>query len=185
MLIVNKWGAGGAVVVAGTDRVMGIEAEISQASPEDTEVIVYIYLAARHASMPYLPDLQSDEETRAWFARRPKKFWVARCEGEIVGYMYLHERMPDHLHERMLDDLYILPDWQGRGIGSSLLAKAKSLSPLRIELSTFQRNTKAKTFYEAHGFRRVGCTNGQNEEGEPDVQYEWTGRSSSESCFDE
>jgi hypothetical protein len=94
VLIVNKWGAG-TVVVAGTDRAMGIEAEISQARPEDTEVIVNIYLAARRASMPYLPDLQSDEETRAWFARRPKKFWVARCEGEIVGYMYLHERTPD------------------------------------------------------------------------------------------
>jgi GNAT superfamily N-acetyltransferase len=157
---------------------LDIETEISPARPEDTEVIVNIHLAARRESMPYLPEFVPDEEIYDWFTRRPRNFWVARCEGKIVGYMYLHEG-------GMLDDLYVLPDWQGRGVGSSLLAKAKSLSPLRIELSTFQRNTKAKTFYEAHGFCRVGCTNGQNQEGEPDVQYEWTGRRSSERCFDE
>jgi ribosomal protein S18 acetylase RimI-like enzyme len=39
---------------------------------------------------------------------------------------------------------------------------------------TFQRNESASAFYEAHGFRIVDLNDGsRNEEGEPDVLYEW------------
>ena len=37
----------------------------------------------------------------------------------------------------------------------------------------FQRNSNARAFYEAQGFRAVGYTDGRNEENEPDVKYEW------------
>jgi RimJ/RimL family protein N-acetyltransferase len=50
----------------------------------------------------------------------------------------------------------------------------KTLSPNRLTLSTFQRNAKARAFNEAHGFRPVGFTDGDNDANEPDVQYEWT-----------
>ena len=49
------------------------------------------------------------------------------------------------------------------------------LSPNRLVLRTFQRNAAARAFYEAHGFHAVGCTDGCNEEREPDVQYVWDG----------
>jgi ribosomal protein S18 acetylase RimI-like enzyme len=94
---------------------------------------------------------------------RPAAWWVARWEGQIVGYMLVHGEDLDHL--------YVRPGWQRRGIGRALLAKAKALSPQRLVLWTFQRNAAARAFYEAHGFRVVGCSDGRNEEGEPDVQY--------------
>jgi GNAT superfamily N-acetyltransferase len=72
-----------------------------------------------------------------------------------------------------LDHLYVRPGWQRRGGGLSLLTKAKALSPRRLELRTFQRNINARAFYEAQGFCAVAYTDGQNEENEPDVQYEW------------
>ena len=121
--------------------------------------------------MPYLPGLHTEDEIRGWFTRRvqevPDGFRVARSAGRPVGYIFLFEDK--------LDDLYVLPDWQGRGVGSALLATAKSLSPQRLELSTFQQNMRARAFYEARDFREVGRTDGMNEEGLPDVQYEWTG----------
>ena len=83
----------------------------------------------------------------------------------VAAYMLLKSENLDHL--------YVLPRWQGHGLGSALLDKAKALSPARLLLWTFQRNGKARAFYEARGFRSVRSTSGDNEEGEPDVLYEW------------
>jgi len=74
-----------------------------------------------------------------------------------------------------LDHPYVRPGWQRRRIGLALLTTAEALSPQRLELWTFQRNTNARAFDEAHGFRAVAYTDECNEENEPDVKYEWTG----------
>jgi ribosomal protein S18 acetylase RimI-like enzyme len=65
-----------------------------------------------------------------------------------------------------LDHLLVHPGTQGRGVGSALLHKARSLSPRRVALVTFQRNESARAFYEKHGFRPLRFTAGENEEGE-------------------
>lgn len=92
---------------------------------------------------------------------------MVRDQGQVAAYMLIDGEDLDHL--------YVAPSFQGRGFGSALLAKAKALSPHRLELRAFRRNQRARTFYEAHGFRAIGQTEGANEEGEPDIQYEWTG----------
>ena len=38
----------------------------------------------------------------------------------------------------------------------------------------FQKNEGARRFYERHGFTAVEWTDGDNEEGAPDVRYRWT-----------
>ena len=143
--------------------------EIREAEPGDAPEIAEIHLAARREAMPYLRRAHTDGETRDYFARvvgdRPSAWWVARIGHEIVGYMLIDGADLDHL--------YVRPGWQRRGIGLSLLTKAKALSPQRLELWTFQRNANARGFYEAHGFRAVACTDGRNKESEPDVKYEW------------
>jgi ribosomal protein S18 acetylase RimI-like enzyme len=143
--------------------------DIIEAQPADAAAIAAIHIEARRMAMPYLPQPHTEAEILGWFASivgdRAAAWWVARCNDVVVGYMLLDGDD--------LDDLYVHPDCQGRGIGSRLLETAKSLNPRRLALSTFQRNTRAQAFYEAHGFRAVGQTDGRNEEGEPDVQYEW------------
>ncbi len=43
-----------------------------------------------------------------------------------------------------------------------------------MQLWTFQRNARARRFYEARGFVPVEATDGsRNEEKEPDVRYLW------------
>jgi GNAT superfamily N-acetyltransferase len=135
----------------------------------DVPEIAEIHLAARREAMPYLFRPHSDDETRDYFARvvgdRAGAWWVARIDDRTVGYMLIDGEMLDHL--------YVRPGWQRRGVGLALLDKAKTLSPQRLVLWTFQRNANARAFYEAHGFRAVAWTDGDNEENEPDVQYEW------------
>jgi GNAT superfamily N-acetyltransferase len=126
---------------------------VALAEAADSAAIADIHLSARRAAMPHLRRAFTDAQTRDWFSRvvgiRPHTWWLARVDRVVVGYC------------------------QGRGIGTMLLNKAKSLSPHRLALSTFEINTKARAFYEARGFEAVGFTDGQNEEMEPDVQYVW------------
>jgi GNAT superfamily N-acetyltransferase len=73
-----------------------------------------------------------------------------------------------------IDQLYVLPEAQGRGTGSALLQVAQRAFD-RLQLWTFQRNEKARRFYEAKGFALVEETDGaDNEEKEPDARYLWT-----------
>jgi GNAT superfamily N-acetyltransferase len=142
---------------------------IEEPEAGDARAIAEIHLVARREAMPYLRRPHTDDETREWFARivgdRRAAWWVARAGPEVVAYMLI-----DGEH---LDHLYVGPSWQRRGVGLSLLNKAKALSPRRLGLWTFQRNANARAFYEAHGFRAVARTDGRNEENEPDVKYEW------------
>lgn len=72
-----------------------------------------------------------------------------------------------------IDQLYVLPGHQGRGIGRALVALAKARWP-ELQLWAFQRNLPARRFYEANGFVIVRETDGAaNEEREPDILYRW------------
>src|SRR6516164_7098574 len=110
--------------------------EIREEEPGDASDIAEIHLAAR---LPYVHRPHTDDETRDYFGRvvgdRPSAWWVARIGDEIVGYMLIDGENLDHLCVR--------PGWQRRGIGLSLLNRAKALSPRRLELWTFQRNANA------------------------------------------
>ena len=52
----------------------------------------------------------------------------------------------------------MLPEMQGRGIGACLLEAGVGRFPPRTEfvLRVEQDNTRARRFYEAHGFRHAG-----------------------------
>ncbi len=72
-----------------------------------------------------------------------------------------------------VDQLYVATSEQGRGIGSRMLRLAQDSSDQPLQLWAFQRNTRARSFYEGRGFVEVRRTDGDNEEREPDVLYRW------------
>ena len=120
--------------------------------------------------MPWLPELHDDADTRAWVAESvlaEAAVWVAVDDaGSVAGFLAL-------AGDR-LEQLYVAPQRQGRGVGSRLLLKARELSPAGLRLFTFARNQRARDFYEARGFVAVAVSDGAaNEEGEPDVLYAW------------
>lgn len=63
----------------------------------------------------------------------------------------------------------------GKGLGKALLDHAKDLTR-RLCLWTFDANTGAQRFYEREGFKAVRRTDGDNEEGLPDILYRWEAR---------
>jgi putative acetyltransferase len=91
---------------------------------------------------------------------------VAEADRIVLGFIAL---LCDHI-----DHLYIAPAYQHRRIGDKLLAIAQELHPDGLTLWTFQRNARARRFYEARGFVASEFTDGlRNEEGQPDVLYTW------------
>jgi GNAT superfamily N-acetyltransferase len=143
---------------------------IERAVIADAAEIATLYLASRADALPGLRRVHSDEAVRAWIRTvmlTQGETWAARLDRRIVGFMTLVGED--------LEQLYLLPGHYRRGIGSMLLAQAKALSSGQLRLFTFRRNERARAFYEAHGFRIVDLNDGsRNEEGEPDVLYEWT-----------
>lgn len=149
---------------------MAAEVTIRRAVIDEAETIADLWLRSRAASVPAIPPpVHTDDEVRRHFSEVlvPKReTWIAEAaSGEIVGVLVLHDAW--------LDQLYIDPAWTGRGIGSRLLELAKIRRPEGLGLWAFQANGGALAFYERHGFIEVDSTDDDNEEGAPDVRYEW------------
>lgn len=89
---------------------------------------------------------------------------LALMDDKVVGMIAYNERE--------ISQLYIHIDYQGMGIGQTLLEVAKEQSTGRLTLYTFEVNKKAQRFYEMHGFKIIG-RGYENEEKLPDILYEW------------
>jgi ribosomal protein S18 acetylase RimI-like enzyme len=142
---------------------------LRRAGPTDAQAIAALLRHTFRVSLPFLPELHTPEQD-LWFVREQMlvkdEVWLAEDDEQaLLGFVAFREGWIDHL--------YVHPDHQGQGIGELLLRK-----PLRYRqarrLWTFQKNARARAFYEKHGFQLVELTDGQsNEEKEPDALYEW------------
>ncbi len=72
-----------------------------------------------------------------------------------------------------IDQLYVHPDYQRRGIGKALLDFARERSPEHVWLYTLQVNVHARAFYEKNGFTAEKFGVSPLPESEPDVEYHW------------
>jgi len=142
-----------------------------RAGPQDAAAVAATWLRSRHASVPAIPHpVHTDDEVTEWFATvvlPERETWVIDCDGAVVALLVLEPGW--------IDQLYVDPDCTRRGLGSRLLAVAKAASPGGLDLWTFRSNAGARRFYERHGFVAVATTDGDNEEGAPDVRYSWPG----------
>lgn len=145
--------------------------EIRKARAADVAEVAELFIASQAEAVPFLANLHTAQETRAFIANQVFQqcdVWVAVEGSRIVGMLALNEGHLDHL--------YLLPGFYRRGIGTLLLEKAKELSPRKLTLYAFQRNSRARAFYEHHGFVAAEFGDGSaNEAGEPDILYEWQG----------
>lgn len=141
---------------------------VRRATSQDAAEVADVFITSQGEALPFLRALHSDEETVAFITEdvfTKDDVWVAVENARIVGMLALAETHVDHL--------YLLPTHYRRGIGTKLLSKAKELQP-RLTLYAFAVNTRARAFYEHHGFTAIEFGDGSgNEAGQPDVLYEW------------
>ncbi|MEU6522337.1 GNAT family N-acetyltransferase [Streptomyces sp. NPDC046924] len=141
-------------------------------SPDDADAAADVWLRSFTAALPSVVRPQTDDEVYGYFRHvlvPLRETWVAEAEdggGVVVGMMVLEGEE--------LAQLYLAPEWRGRGLGDRFVALAKERRPEGLSLWTFQVNEPAHRFYERHGFEAVEWTDGSgNEEREPDVRYVW------------
>lgn len=139
------------------------------AGPADAAAVADVWLRSFHAALPTVRRAHDDDEVRSWVrdVLIPRHdVWVAQVDAAVVGVLALSEGW--------LDQLYVHPDWQRRGIRDRLVTVAKQQQPSGLQLWTFQVNEPAQRFYERPGFVAVERTDGSgNVEREPDVRYVW------------
>lgn len=120
--------------------------------------------------MPYLPAHEYTLDDVTHWVRdvvlRTCRTTVAVRREEVVGYAALAGDVLEHL--------YVRADLLGQGIGTLLLDEVKRHSPTGVTLRVFQQNSRARAFYERHGFGLVGTSDGSdNMERLPDVTLRW------------
>jgi len=135
----------------------------------DMDAAARVHRIAFDQAMPWLVGLHTSDEDR-WFYRN-QVFATCRLwgcfDGDVLSGIIA-------LRDGWIDQLYVLPDAQGRGVGTELLGIAKGAFG-QLQLWTFQRNAPARRFYEARGFELVEQIDGtRNEEKEQDARYVWT-----------
>jgi ribosomal protein S18 acetylase RimI-like enzyme len=142
---------------------------IRPAAISDADPIARVFLAARRTAMPWLPILHTDAETRWWIRTKlltTGTVWIAETAGTVVGFAALNAGVLEHL--------YVHPDVWDRQIGTQLLDRVRAEPLDTLTLYVFQRNVRARRFYEAQGFKlRSLGTGTTNEEREPDACYTW------------
>jgi GNAT superfamily N-acetyltransferase len=137
----------------------------------DMDAAARVLRASFDQALPSLAGLHTPAEDQWFFRERvfnTSEVWGAFDSGAMIGMIAFRTDW--------IDQLYVLPKAQGGGVGGALLEVAQR-SFDRLQLWTFQRNVRARRFYEARGFALIRETDGAgNEEREPDALYLWTRR---------
>ena len=140
---------------------------IRKAGVADAKEISDVFLASR-ATMRYLPDLHTDDETRAFIRSVVEKCetFAAERDGRIVGFAALRDDWLDHI--------YVHPTRFNTHTGTKLFAEVKAARPDGFQFWVFQQNNGARRFYERNGCALARLTDGlANEEKLPDALYVW------------
>lgn len=141
---------------------------IRRLTTDDIDAVANIHRLSFDERMPWLSGRHTREEDRQFFRETvfPQcDLWGAIDHGRIAGFVAMRDGWIDHL--------YVLPEFQSRGVGSILLRHCQTQAQ-ELQLWTFQQNAGARRFYEAHGFDLMRTTQGaENDEKEPDALYRW------------
>lgn len=134
--------------------------EITQARAEDIAELARLLgvLLSQEAEFEANPEVQ--QRGLEQIIRNPEvgHILLARSDGKIIGMVNLLYTVSTALGERVaiLEDMVVLPEARGRGVGSSLIENAIELAKKsgcrRITVLSDEDNASAHRFYQRHGF---------------------------------
>jgi ribosomal protein S18 acetylase RimI-like enzyme len=136
--------------------------EVREATPGDLEPLATLFDAYRQ-----FYERPSDLELcRGFLAKRLERgesvVFLAEEDGAALGFVQLYplfsstSARPGRLW--LLNDLFVVPDARGRGVGRDLMNRARRLAEeteaCGLELATARTNRRAQSLYESLGYRR-------------------------------
>lgn len=113
-------------------------------------------------SQPFeLTDQNIERSIAEFLEKKNSVFFVAECEGNIVGHAFLDPLSTQSLQHVAELNIVVHKGWQEKGIGTQLMDKliewAKHSSTIeKIELNVRASNTKAISLYKKKGFLEEG-----------------------------
>ena len=139
---------------------------------DDFDTVTRLWRLAREIAMPEFQREKGHtfEEDCVYFRDvilQNDDVWVAEVDGRAAGFIAMAGDF--------VDQLYIHPDFQRRGLGKDFLDFAQERSPEHVWLFTLQVNTNGRAFYEKNGFVAEKFGVSPAPESEPDVEYHWRG----------
>ena len=141
---------------------------VRQLGIEAVDQVATVARIAFDTAFPWMAGIHTPPEYAGFYRHHV----FANCDvrgvetgGTIAGFIALRDGW--------IEQLYVLPDRQRRGIGKALVAYAKANAPT-LSLWCFERNAAGRAFYEHESFVALRTRDGShNEEREPDVLYRW------------
>jgi ribosomal protein S18 acetylase RimI-like enzyme len=138
--------------------------------PEDFDAVTILWRVSREKSLPEFQRAKGhffyeDQDYFRDHILKENQIFVVESEARLVAFMAMRDDF--------IDQLYVHPDHQNRGIGKALLEYARQRSPEHLWLYTLQINMNARAFYERSGFTAERFGFSPPPENEPDVEYHW------------
>lgn len=124
-----------------------------QAAPEDAACIFDLCKALidRYEDMDSIDYDSVIRWVRGKIGRQIAEYQRVLTDGRLAGYVHFHQD-----GDRMeLDDLYILPECRGRGLGTAVVEKCCAETEKPVYLYVFIRNEGAVRLYRRLGFEII------------------------------
>ena len=135
---------------------------VREATPDDVERLAPLFDAYRQ----FYERPSNLELCRLFLSRRLERgesaVFLAEEGGAALGFVQLYplfsstSARPGRLW--LLNDLFVVPDARGRGVGRDLMNRARRLAEeteaCGLELATARTNASAQSLYESLGYRR-------------------------------
>jgi GNAT superfamily N-acetyltransferase len=124
----------------------------------DREELADIYLQVRRQTFTWVDPYKFRHEDFAAHTQGELVWLAEATDGTTAGFMTLWAA-DDFIHM-----LYIRKEWQGKGVGTALLAALPDWPRHKYRLKCLVNNAQAKAFYLSRGFAVTG--GGTSSEGE-------------------
>ncbi|MFG2909424.1 GNAT family N-acetyltransferase [Kitasatospora sp. NPDC048286] len=129
--------------------------EIRPARPEEAALLTGIALRAKAYwgyDEAFMAACRSELTVDADVIERSATV-VAEADGQVLGFVSLSGAPPTG----SLDQLFVEPEWIGRGVGRALFERARGLAvALGLRRLTIDSDPNAEPFYLAMGATRIG-----------------------------
>ncbi len=132
----------------------GLSMSLRPYDPGDENAAVALWLRAWQATFPHI-----DFAARVdWWRERWRNellpsadVVIAEMDGKLVGFVTVDPR------NGYLDQIVVAPEHWAGGVAAALMAVAKNLSPIGLDLDVNTDNIRAIRFYEKQGFFIAGA----------------------------